>query len=511
MAAAAGVLAAHVFALFVADPDLWGHVLFGQLLLSDGLPRLDPFAYTSGDHPWINHEILSEVALGWAYSRFGSAGLQGLRYLLVGSVILLVWRELARGGLGAGAGALGTALVVSAMGSGLATIRPHLFTYLFFLLVLICLARTDHSETRWSWPVPLVLALWINFHGGVLAGVGVVGLWWAGEGLSALWDRRPRAVPFATATLVLAASVLALLANPYGWELPVFLLDTATEARPIITEWQPVTDSPARLALWTILTVLGLALVFWRRPRLRISHVLVLGVLAFLPLLAVRHLPLYALGWAVLLAPHMPDLAGWIRRRRRARLDAGAFRAAPEAALVALGLSVGIAGGVVAVERGSFPCVPLASEDHDVRPPPQEAVAVLERSQVSANLATPFGWGEYVIWHLSPRVRVGMDGRRETVYPDSVYEDYKAFRAGAGDWRRWLERYGADLALVMTESPPDNLLALKDGWREVHRDDAAALYGREAWPGTERVAEAGEDAAGRGDGSDHPGAGCFPG
>jgi hypothetical protein len=497
--AAAGVLAAHVFGRLVADPDLWGHVRFGQLILSEGLPELDPFAYTSGDHPWVNHEILSEVAFGWTYAHLGPAGLQGLRYGLIGAITLLVWRELAEGDLGAAGGVLGTAWVITGMGAGLATVRPHLFTYLFFLVVLIGLVRIDEGETRWAWIVPLVVAVWINFHGGVLAGVGVVGLWWAGKAAGALLGgREPDGVPLSGATLMLAGSGLALLLNPYGWELPVFLLDTATEARPIISEWQSVADSADNLALWLLFTALGGVVIVRARTRIQLLHALLLAVLAFLPLLASRHLPLYALGWGVLLAPHMPDLVGRLRKRRRERKKAGTLRLALEAALVAAGFFAAAGGLAVAAERFSPSCIPLASAEADqpIPPMPHEAVRVLEESRVSGNLATPFNWGEYVIWRLGPGVQVGMDGRRETVYPDSVYGDFKAFRTGAGDWHRWLERYGADMALVATETPPDNLLALKDGWREVHRDDVSALYGREGWPGTRRVVEAAAGAPG---------------
>lgn len=81
-------------------------------------------------------------------------------------------------------------------------------------------------------------------------------------------------------------------------------------------------------------------------------------------------------------------------------------------------------------------------------------------SGVEANLATPFGCGEFVIWHPSPGVKVGMDGCRETEYSDSIYQSYRSFRVGAGDWRRWLDGYRAEAALVMAESPPHNLLAL---------------------------------------------------
>jgi len=39
-----------------ADPDLWGHVRFGQDLLRSGrLSAVDPYSFTS-DRPWVNHE-----------------------------------------------------------------------------------------------------------------------------------------------------------------------------------------------------------------------------------------------------------------------------------------------------------------------------------------------------------------------------------------------------------------------------------------------------------------------
>ena len=53
-------------------------------------------------------------------------------------------------------------------------------------------------------------------------------------------------------------------------------------------------------------------------------------------------------------------------------------------------------------------------------PVPARAIGLLEQSGVEGNLAVYFDWGEYAIWHLQPGIKVGMDGRRETVYPDSA-------------------------------------------------------------------------------------------
>jgi hypothetical protein len=76
-----------------ADPDLWGHVRFGQDILSaKRLTSVDPYSFTQ-DRPWVNHEWLSEVAMASAYA-LGSLGLVGLKLLVVGAVFVVIGRSL---------------------------------------------------------------------------------------------------------------------------------------------------------------------------------------------------------------------------------------------------------------------------------------------------------------------------------------------------------------------------------------------------------------------------------
>lgn len=109
---------------------------------------------------------------------------------------------------------------------------------------------------------------------------------------------------------------------------------------------------------------------------------------------------------------------------------------------------------------------------------PREPVGYLKSIDRPFNLAVHFTWGEYVIWHLGPGVQVSMDGRRETVYPDSVYEAYLAFQTGEGDWRDHLEDPPADLALVTRAGPAANLLELSPGWTRQFEGSVGVLYAR---------------------------------
>jgi hypothetical protein len=44
---------------------------------------------------------------------------------------------------------------------------------------------------------------------------------------------------------------------------------------------------------------------------------------------------------------------------------------------------------------------------------PVKAVALLKQSNVAGNMAVHFDWGEYVLWHLGPQIKVSIDGRRK--------------------------------------------------------------------------------------------------
>ena len=101
---------------------------------------------------------------------------------------------------------------------GLATVRPQLFSYVLFTATVLILSATADRPVM-AWWLPVVVAVWVNLHGGVLAGVAVVVMWFLVErGLALVSDSPARlgAVP-------VFVSVAALLANPWGTAILEFL------------------------------------------------------------------------------------------------------------------------------------------------------------------------------------------------------------------------------------------------------------------------------------------------
>ena len=469
-----------------ADPDLWGHVLFGLDLLRTGsVPVYDPYSYLSTGYPWINHELLSEVAFGLAYKVGATAGLMVLKLAVVFTVALLVHRHLMREGLAPLRAGIVLIMVAFTMLPALGTIRPQLFTHLFFLLTLLVLLRVEEGNTRWLWSLPVLFALWINFHGGVMAGLGVLtlwtGVWIALPFIAPAWKDRGPSKGLLIATL--AASTLALLLNPYLWELPYFLFRTATVPRPDISEWRPLSLTTLPGLLYLVLVASGAFVLLRTRRERHPPTLLVLVVTALLPLAAMRHLSLFALTFAVVLAEHIADV--W-SRGTESRLPGGPPGGSRQARLAIVGLNFFAALVMVAASVSRVACVPI-KEDLAIGVPAR-AVGLLLKAGTEGNLAIFFNYGEYAIWHLHDRIKVSMDGRRETVYPDSIYREALSFQSGVGAWDDVLEKRPTDMALVPKGLPTYNLLELKPGWELAHQDSLVGLFVREGWPPGERLA-----------------------
>jgi len=468
------------FSYTIADPDLWGHIRFGQEILRTGsIVQADIYSYRTGGQPWINHEWLSEVIFAGLYNLSGPAGLIVFKVLVSFLILGLSHAHLRRRGLGPYCSVFLLLLISIPFRLGLGTIRPQIFTYLFFLFQLLLLEKAATGREYWLWVLPILLAIWVNLHGGVLAGAMVIGIWIAVRifvrptGDPSRLDRSRGAGILVG--LVGFACGLALLLNPHGVELVEFLLRTATIPRPEISEWTPLRLMSLPGQLYLALLAIGIAGLVWSGRRREPEAILIFSVAALLPLISNRHYPLFALSLVVLGGEHIADV--WKRWRRPTWFCFGRSRwiAAVSflVSLVLIGLSLP-RFGCIRVEPFYFAF-------------PARAVALLKQSGVRGNMTVAFDWGEYVLWYLGPGIKVSIDGRRETVYSDESYRQSLDFARGTGDWDALLKTAPTDLVLAPIGSPTANLLSRTAGWVPLYHDTFCVLFAREGFPGLGQI------------------------
>jgi hypothetical protein len=389
-----------------ADPDLWGHVRFGMDILRDGsVHHVDTYSFAS-DRPWVNHEWGAEVLAAMAFTMAGNAGLVILKLLIVGPVLLLLDVELRREGIRSPFPrdlAAGAAIIVTL--SQAHHVRPQLFSLLLFSILLSCLLNARRGSLRYLYALPPIFAAWANLHGGWIVGGGVFALW-----TFVLLITKEQRLAFAQLAAG-ALSLLATLATPYGRALWQFLRETIGFSRPEILEWQPVYITGWMfVVLWAMALTIMIGGVFLeRRDNVRLERLAVGVALAAASFKVARLLAFFGLASVFLFAP---AIARAYQRRRVAR-DRRANRVVRFGFLV-VGCAVGFLA--IAVVRDNFRQLRLDA----MSMPEPEAVAILADQPTGKRVLVWFNWGEYAIWHLPTRMQVSIDGRRETVYSDTL-------------------------------------------------------------------------------------------
>jgi hypothetical protein len=500
------------FSRTTADPDLWGHLRFGLDLLDTGrVIRPDPYSFLTAGVTWVNHEWLAEALLAVAWRAGGAPGIILLKLAITLSIVGVLYAYLLRRGLTVFGASTVLLVNIPLMLPWLGAARPQMFTYLCYAITLVAIGEAEYGNAPLTptlsppqagrgsaqldplaprsgervrvrgggvlWWLTPVFLLWANLHGGFLAGIGIVGLWViaravqrvAGHGLRAadVWRREAREVWFPV-----AVAVLATLVTPYAGDLWLFLR-TALTSRLEIVEWNPVEAISFEGLAHLVVLVPAVCGWFWSRSERRPALLFLFFVTVLLPLIARRHTPLFAIGLIVLAGEHEADAVSRLfERRSQARETRPAD---PRAMRIMAAMFVVLAVVCVAASARQFTRILVDREEY-----PIEAVQLLHTSGVQANLATNFNWGEYVLWHAGPAVKVSIDGRRETVYSDASYEENQRFAFGYGKWDTLIDRPNVDLALVPTQHwPVSNLLRLKPGWIVLYEDDRSAIFARQ--------------------------------
>ena len=455
------------FSYMTADPDLWGHILFGQAHWESGsLAETDIYSFTACGHEWVNHEWLTELIFYFLFTTFQDLGLLSGK-LIIGLAVVFVLFMTCRV---RNAFPIVTACVMVAAIWALKPgfmIRPQLFSFLFFSIYLWIFHLFFRQKMNCLYCLPLVMALWVNLHGGFLMGGALIALivLWETCAHAVCRDRSRNLKLLWGWALVTAAAVLL---NPYGYHLLVFLYKSLSQPREI-TEWMPVAFQDTSYIHFKLLGVASLAVLVLRGRR---NQGWEMAVLLFTGIFALRHqrnIIFFVIAAAPYLTVGFTELVEALPTKNRRLSMSTGFRvvigflfAAIAAGYLFLGGRIYAAGnGRIIVDPNVYPV---------------SAVEFMRNNRLQGNLIVHFDWGEYAIWKLYPGCKVSIDGRFRTVYPETVIRDHLIFEGSAEKLYTALEKYPADLLLFPRTPFTALLMQKKEKWVYVYSDALAFVF-----------------------------------
>ncbi len=503
------------------DPDLWGHVQYGRDWLEKGFHTTSSYAYTAEGYRWVNHENLAELAVASGMDTLGPSGMLIVKCLLgVGVIGLIMWQAFAH--------KLSlfticaTSLLVAINLSYFWPMRPQLLTWICYTLLLALLTWCfrgweGHCWFRWLdpqrdanepnvpdyssrrlkflWLAPVIFWVWANSHGGFAAGLCIFLAYMVLRSVEAYvcFGRESYGL-LRRFAMMMIASVLATLINPYGPGLPLWMIGSLGRPRPEILEWRaPEMFSTLMLPLWLIMFSWFAVLLLTRRSR-DITHLVIMGLTLWQSLEHVRHIPFFALPFGFWMGIHVESV---LRRFRIVRDDSQVesepnrspnrtmqwtFGSLFAIALVVLGFRLSTRLTELPVERKDYPV---------------SAFQYIADQDLQGRLVVTFNWAQYAIAAFGanestdPGMRVSFDGRFRTCYPQEIIDmnfdfvlgklepRYRSPASPPFDDERVLEYGDPELVLISREQPHSVNVMFRnhDRWTLLYQDRTAQLWG----------------------------------
>jgi hypothetical protein len=500
----AGLLAFAALAgtLRIRSVDFFWHLVAGRWILDHGgVPRHDPFRFTSASAPWVDHEWLFQAVIATADALGGISALVALRALLVVSLAVVLLVTLRRSGC---PGAPPVALAAVALLGARARffLRPELASVLALALLLALLqelrrvaaeepspdARPSLYRSSRRLPVLastlLVLVVgWANLHPGALVAPVLVAAYLVGHrlpgGHRSRGSRPP--LPWSWVAALPLATGAALLATPYGHRIFLVPLEIGRALRGlpgVNPDWATAWQAPRPFFFAGVAAVIAGAVVAWRRRALDPATGLVTLATVVLATVSARHQPLFFVAGTVFAGEVVARLDG---EEEGAELVRG-VSSPRTVGLVWVLLVLSAAWILAPPSRG--PLRPRRSAPRfgwgvqgDLFP----AAAVDRVAELDGELGPIYNapaFGGYLLWHLFPDRKVFVDTRNE-VDPGLLRQIGDA-RGDSRRWRQLLAEFDVDGALVGYDERPRPVVEPGEGGGLVvgERTTSALLFPR---------------------------------
>ncbi|MDI6743301.1 MAG: hypothetical protein QMD11_11265 [Smithella sp.] len=466
----AAVVCILTFITTLPDFDLWHRLAVGSIFFQTGsVLKQDIFSYLPTKDLWIDHEWGSGVIFYFLVNHFGEWGLFLLKALILLAIFILIIRIVRLQKNNMKPGIFYMMFAGFALLPFIATlVRCQMFTYLFFALWLYVLEKAKRGNNRLLWLLPVTMLIWVNTHGGFLAGIGLVTIYAFGELLN-----RKHALKY---FLVLSLLIPVTLINPYGFEFWKYIIEASLMPRPYIPEWHPITLAGpfhiiagmkiyvfAGFIVFVLLTVIaGIRMVLHKQNPDWTSIILAI-VLLYLGIKHQRHAAFFVIAAAALFYHRYFEILDPLRYFIHKFLSDKYHQT---------WRSVSKGSGYIFLVVLLLYSFPYLSTRMTLDPSiyPVGSLEFIRQNNISGNLATTYNWGSYAFWKLYPQCKVMLDGRYEQVYPDDVFDIAMRFSENKGDWREVLKKYPADiLVLCKIRFAPEDISKLA-GWQTVYED-----------------------------------------
>jgi hypothetical protein len=453
------------------------HIRAGEYILNNfKIPKYDIFSFISPPLPWVAHEWLSEVIMAFIHRASGLTGV----VLFFSGLIAFTYFLLFIAVRAAGGNIIFSCFIVFlvAVSSTLHWLtRPHIFSLLLITLWYCVLDAYQYRNKNYLYALPPLMLLWVNLHGGFVLGFMLLALYICGNAVAAVFSSPLERIEcidkFRALAYTAAICVLLCAVNPQGFYVLLFpfktvshqfLIDTVMEYR------SPNFHEPLPFKYLLLLTI---AILTLSRVKVNLIELSLVLLFTYMALYSVRHIPLFGLVIAPILARHTTMI---LQKADSSFLNRFISRSKNLAALddqLRGHLWPALAIVVVCI----FATAGFIDFSFDKTRAPVAAVNFLKRENIKGNMYNSDQFGDYVIYAAWPQYKVFVDGRSDMYGSDRMKEYMKVALVQPG-WKDVLAKYDINFTFFSANSALSLLLSKDNQWQLVYADGIANVFVR---------------------------------
>jgi hypothetical protein len=448
----------------ILDPDIWWHLATGRWILQHHmLPTNDPFSAYGMDKPWYVYSWMFDLTVEFLYRWFGFVGIVlyeiAVRVVvpvalfhLVRSLIPNFWRAV-----------IITAVSLYAV-SHVLTPRPGMITILFCTIELdVLLAFRKSGKPKSLWLLPVLFALWANWHIQFAYGLLILGVFAVEPILDAMLQRQSVLQSLRSTQplwLTNVGCMLATFLNPYGPRVYSTILVYMNQPKSfaLLDELRAMSFRQPQHYVAMLLALAAAMAIGWRREK-RLLWPMLLCLACVLGFRSVKDV------WFIAVVSACAIADGWLPDR----VEASRRITWRERLLVPIGVLA-----VLAVAVRHYDLANSWLEMQVAGNFPEVACQYIEKHHLQGPLYNDLNWGGFVIWRL-PGYPVSIDGRTNVHGDDRVGKSISIW-TGKPEWRNAPELAHANVILARKTTPLASLLRLDPRFKIVFEDQQAIVF-----------------------------------
>lgn len=469
----------------LGDADTGWHIGIGRYILETGtIPRTGIYSYTAADMPWMSHEWLTELIFALVHNIGGLYGVVVLTALAIAATHSLFFGFLLYRGVNTVLAVILTIAVITTTSVHWLA-RPHILSMPITLVWYMALEAYRLEGKRYIYLLPLLTILWVNLHGGFMAGLLLIAVYWLGSLLDLFLSKDGNVRERGKKDLLVYSKVgllaaAASLLNPHGYEALLFPFQIMTQEISVgrVEEWLSPNFhqfQPFEYMLLSLIVVLCFSL-----RKLRFIEAGLVILWTHLSLHSIRYTPIFAIIITPIIAVRLEGIMeegveGGHRLLNKIYAVSQRIQKTSESlnthilptiavffvlTLVICGSgTLGMSFGERAFDKEHFPIV---------------AVDFAEKNGVKGRVFNTYHFGGYLIYQGVPKEGVFVDGRAD-MYNEFLKNYYDVVDVKPA-WREVLERFDINWMLITANSPLSVLLLETEEWRLIYADKVANIF-----------------------------------